>query len=426
MPATWAQQPVPNEHRIAVLNRSGSPLIAVVASAPPLTPAWTANLLGSVPIASGATTVIALPGQPANCLYDLKVTFANGRSLLSSQFNVCTHPTWTVSDAVPLLQGMPAGAIGAIIATHLPPSGVAPAPPPLLRPAPPAPVPVGASSPAPPAPIQRSQAPDTAAPAPIPSTSAAPPSASEPSPAPAPAPAPAPFPAPDAGAPPAPAPAPTVADAEAQAFAHSPQGHGLYEIPHQMNVGSSYMATATIYAPTATGVPGTAHSMKVSTFMIVTLAAPDNPGAFTIEPQQSACQFLPEAGTTQWNYKVTPTDVGSGHGIGLRGTDTMVFTSYIVYGSGGDACAPTNVLRRQFAADSETVTVVALAPSSLLSRTVGFIANNPGKALLALLGGGAGLPGLVSIGKWLAERLRRRKHPTPPAGPTPKPSASGT
>lgn len=410
----FAQLPQSSGHHLIVENRSGSPLTAVVASG---YAGSQTNLLGPSSVAPGTSRLMTLQSPPAACTFDLRATFANGKTLLSSGFNICTSPTWAVTDTPKLLPALPSHPEIGAIAPHAPllPGAPVPAPPPapvhhemhVMPPAPVAAAPAPALAPPPPP-----------APAPRPSDTAT--VAAGPPEAPIHVHQAAPAPPPVHHA----APAPSDGQAEAAQFAATPEGHALYDVPHQMSVGIPYTATATLYAPAATAIPGAAHTLKVSTYMIVTLTEPDNPGAFSIESQQGPCQFIPDAGLAQWNFKITPVAVNGSRIFSLRSTDKLTFTSYIAYGSAKDACAPTNVLRHQLPVDSETVMISALDPNSLWDRSLDFVSNNPGKALATVLGGGFGIPGIVSAIKWAAGRWRRRKRPTAPATPDAKPTGA--
>ena len=387
--ASAQQKPQPVPHRVNVVNRASSPVVYLVASSSTAGSAWTANLLASTEIAPNASTSVVLNGSPTACIYNLKATLASGKSLLSSNVNLCATSTWVVVDIEPMLMHMHAAPLPANSADLQPIQPIPGPPPPPMPPA--LQLPTEAAAPTQPAPHPGAPV----APVPLPQNHQ------------------------HVVHPAAPAPGDPTADAEYQAYTHAPQGHTLYTIPPTMDLGHSYTASAVIYSPTATGVPGAAHSLKVSPSMIVTLTEPTNPGAFKIEPGQSACQFIPEGGVTEWDFKVTPVDLGATGALHFRTTDTFLFTSYIVYGSPEKACDSTNPLRRAFPSDTETVTVSAFG--GLSGRALNFIADNPGKCLTTLLGGGLGIPGLVTAIKWLLERYRQRKHPNP-TDPSPQPT----
>ena len=178
-------------------------------------------------------------------------------------------------------------------------------------------------------------------------------------------------------------------------------GDVKYHVESPMEMGTGYTATATIHRP-ASGVVDAGQDgreLKVSDYMVVTLAA-DRPDAFKIDPPESVCKFVPEDATVQWPFRVTPQQPGD---------QRLTFTTYVVYGDSGSACSPDNPDRHPLPSDYETVTVRAIPqPHTLWVRLVEYVYKNPWTSLVWLLPGGAGFAGATKFVKWLLARGKQR------------------
>lgn len=100
-------------------------------------------------------------------------------------------------------------------------------------------------------------------------------------------------------------------------FTSLSQGNIQYKIPDTMLWKEASTVSVVILGPQApassglTGATGTGQ-LKVSNRMKVVLSSPDNPDEFTIALEGGATevQFVPENGSTTWNWSVTPKYTG--------------------------------------------------------------------------------------------------------------------
>lgn len=147
---------------------------------------------------------------------------------------------------------------------------------------------------------------------------------------PAPVAAAAPVPAPSAVAAPPPTQAAPSPDAGAdldeqreqsdydQIVKRAKNGKITYSVPDSMTVGTpesvsvdTFGANASPDSANQSGVTGTG-TLKVIPSMMVELSAPDNPEAFKIQADavKTGNQFLPDSGTAEWVWTVTPLSGG--------------------------------------------------------------------------------------------------------------------
>lgn len=403
------------EISIALNNQASSAIVSVYAT-PTRTETWGEDLLGSDTIGVNRYRMLYLGPSSGGCFYDVKVVLADGTTSVENHMNMCVQATWTITDS------------GGGKAHHGRKNAVVPP----ISPTVPNPRPPAVPTPGSPAQNEKNEAPQqpplwSAQKTPVGTDSGGggtddgrenavvpPISSTVPNPRPPAIPTPR-SPAHNAKTETPQQPPLSSAGAEARAFQRTPMGHGIYDVTHVMTIGNVYPAAATLYSPTApaSDVPANAHPIKVGAYMIVSLTDPDNPGAFKIESQQGDCQFVPESGSTQWHFRVTPERLDRSRGLGISAVEKLVFTSYIAYGTDPSACSPENILRRRLEVDSETVAIKAFTPDSMWQRTLNYVANNPGKCLLYLFSGGAGIPGLAKAIEWLWKRYRRRRCTSP-------------
>jgi hypothetical protein len=140
--------------------------------------------------------------------------------------------------------------------------------------------------------------------------------------------------------------------------------------------------------------------IKVSPYMRVSLAAPDDPDSFTITPPTQDCKFVSMDGGTEWDFSVTPVHAGN--------NKKLTFTTSVLYGTGAEACDKANPKTIDVTTDTETVQV-NLVPGAkgLGHRAAEDAVKNPGKwidYLKYILPGGAVFTFIAGILAWWKKR----------------------
>jgi hypothetical protein len=95
--AAWAANDGKNR-RVTVENLSSQSIYYLYAS-PQTSGDWEEDLLGSGTIPAGSSKVANIDNGTNECIYDLKVKFADGREVIQWKVNVCAVSTWTIGDS---------------------------------------------------------------------------------------------------------------------------------------------------------------------------------------------------------------------------------------------------------------------------------------------------------------------------------------
>ena len=95
--AAWAAKDGKNR-RVTVENLSSQSIYYLYAS-PQSSGDWEEDLLGSGTIPAGSSKVANIDNGTNECIYDLKVKFADGREAIQWKVNVCAVSTWSVGDS---------------------------------------------------------------------------------------------------------------------------------------------------------------------------------------------------------------------------------------------------------------------------------------------------------------------------------------
>jgi hypothetical protein len=192
-------------------------------------------------------------------------------------------------------------------------------------------------------------------------------------------------------------------------FEALPEGSVKYHVPTNMVLGDSYSATAVLHPPGQTEAPGLGgRPLKVSTYMRIALAQPDNPDTFDIQAEQPSCKFVSIDADTTWTFLVKPVLPG--------GNKHLSFSAYAVYGVDDSSCAPENLKLVNVLSDTETVTIAAITRQQAWQRIVVSFLSDPAKWFKFILPGGAGFAVVGSLIAWWRKRgkskgARRRPFP---------------
>lgn len=95
--AAWAANDGRNR-QVTVENISSQSIYYLYAS-PQTSGDWEEDLLGSGAIPAGSSKVANIDNGTNECIYDLKVKFADGREVIQWKANVCAVSTWTIGDS---------------------------------------------------------------------------------------------------------------------------------------------------------------------------------------------------------------------------------------------------------------------------------------------------------------------------------------
>ena len=148
-------------------------------------------------------------------------------------------------------------------------------------------------------------------------------------------------------------------------------------------------------ADTSSALPNATESspIKVSRQMKVIVFCPDNPDEFTIaaEPDTQEVQYVPEDGTTTWNYSVTPRYTGKNQKIAIRAS--------VIYPGSSNADHELPVY----------TAVVNVGVPSIGECIKRLVEGDPDYWLKYGLPGGAGFVFLSGIATGLWNWLRKRK-----------------
>ena len=93
----WAANDGRNR-QVTVENVANQSIYYLYAS-PATSTTWEEDLLGSGTIPSGQSKVANIDNGTNECIYDLKVKFADGREAIQWKVNVCAVSTWSVGDS---------------------------------------------------------------------------------------------------------------------------------------------------------------------------------------------------------------------------------------------------------------------------------------------------------------------------------------
>jgi hypothetical protein len=156
-------------------------------------------------------------------------------------------------------------------------------------------------------------------------------------------------------------------------------------------------ADASSALPNATG----SSTIKVSRQMKVIVFCPDNPDEFVIaaEPGTQDVQYVPEDGTTTWNYSVTPKYTGKNQKIAIR--------AWVIYPGSTNADHELPVY----------TAVVNVGVPSIGECIKRLVEGDPDYWLKYGLPGGAGFlfvsGAVTAIWKWLKKKKARGTAPEP-------------
>ena len=158
-------------------------------------------------------------------------------------------------------------------------------------------------------------------------------------------------------------------------------------------------------ADTSSALPNATGSspVKVSRQMKVIVFCPDNPDEFAIaaEPGTQDVQYVPEDGTTTWNYSVTPKYTGKNQKIAIR--------AWVIYPGSTNADHELPVY----------TAVVNVGVPSIGECIKRLVEGDPDYWVKYGLPGGAGFAALVTaygvIRKWLRKKKTRRPAAEPAA-----------
>ena len=94
---TSSAQSDENRH-VKIINRASSPIRYLYASNVNQA-TWQEDLLGPFTILLPDHYIVAnIDDGTGHCLYDLRAVLYDGREAVTPHFNVCTEPSWTVTD----------------------------------------------------------------------------------------------------------------------------------------------------------------------------------------------------------------------------------------------------------------------------------------------------------------------------------------
>lgn len=84
--------------KVTVQNLSSQTIRELYAS-PVTVTKWEEDLLGQRTLAAGSSVVANIDNGTNECMYDLRVVLANGKTLDHRQVNVCAASKWVVADS---------------------------------------------------------------------------------------------------------------------------------------------------------------------------------------------------------------------------------------------------------------------------------------------------------------------------------------
>jgi hypothetical protein len=176
-----------------------------------------------------------------------------------------------------------------------------------------------------------------------------------------------------------------------------PVGSVKYHVPTNMVLGESYAATAVLTPPGSTEAPGAGdRPLKVSTYMRIVLAQPDNPGTFEVQPEQGICKFVSIDADTTWTFLVKPILPGENKHVS--------FSAYAVYGVDDSSCSPDNLKLINVLSDTETVTISAITGKRAWQQIVVSFLSDPVKWIKVILPGGTGFAVIAGLIAWWRKR----------------------
>ncbi len=186
------------------------------------------------------------------------------------------------------------------------------------------------------------------------------------------------------------------AETVAQWVEHLRQGMIEYKVPTSMTLQVPSTVTVVIhgYEDTSTKTlnqPTGGGALKQSERMKVELLAPENPGAFTIVPQDTgSVQFVPINGATTWMWSVTPNTAGNNLKIEVRAS--------VIYPGGDD--------KTEQQVETYDATV-AVHVQSFWTTVKDYVQQHPLQVFGYMIPGGAGFTFLAGVAVWWWKRRQK-------------------
>lgn len=186
------------------------------------------------------------------------------------------------------------------------------------------------------------------------------------------------------------------AESVAQWVEHLRQGMIEYKVPTNMTLQTPATVTVVIHGYEDTNTktldqPTGSGALKQSERMKVELLAPDNPGAFTIVPQDSSSvKFVPINGATTWMWSVTPNAAANNLKIEVRAS--------VIYPGGDD--------KTEQQVETYDATV-AVHVQSFWTTVKDYVQQHPLQVFGYMIPGGAGFTFLAGVAVWWWKRRQK-------------------